>query len=112
MKNKGLIILPYSLLEKYKEREIGTTLNRFDNESLRYHNTITLDIVFDISDHTHKTRQSAKTPSTPIKKAFTKPIEIENNDNNSILNISQKKRKAILIKQKPISPIRKIRRKT
>ncbi|KAJ8068660.1 hypothetical protein OCU04_002362 [Sclerotinia nivalis] len=111
MKNKGLTILPYNLLGKYKEKEIDTTSDRFDNEPLRYCDITTLNIVFDIPNHTHKTRQSAKTPSTPIKKAFAKPIEIETDDDDSIPNIPQKKRKAVLVKQKSVSSIRKVRRK-
>ncbi|KAJ8064331.1 hypothetical protein OCU04_006675 [Sclerotinia nivalis] len=105
MKNKGLTILPYNLLGKYKEGEIGTTSNRFDNEFLRHCDITTLNIVFDIPDYTYETRQSAKTPSTPIKKAFAKLIEIENNNNDSIPNILQKKRKTILVTQESISSI-------
>ncbi|KAJ8067965.1 hypothetical protein OCU04_003545 [Sclerotinia nivalis] len=111
MKNKGLTILLYSLLGKYEEREIGTTSDRFDNEPLRHRDTATLDMVFDIPGHTHETRQSTKTPSTPIKKAFAEPIEIESDDNDSIPNTLQRKRKAVLVKQKPTSPIQKVRRK-
>ncbi|KAJ8062992.1 hypothetical protein OCU04_008237 [Sclerotinia nivalis] len=59
----------------------------------------------------NRTRQSAKTPSTPIKKAFAKPIEIESDDDDSIPNTPQKKRKAVLVKQEPVSPVRKVRRK-
>ncbi|KAJ8058444.1 hypothetical protein OCU04_012633 [Sclerotinia nivalis] len=111
MKNKGLTILPYSLLRKYKEKEMNTTSDRFDNKPLRHRNTATLDIVFDIPDHTRETRQSTKTPSTPIKKAFAEPIDIESDNDDSIPNTPQKKRKAILVKQEPVSPVRKIRRK-
>ncbi|KAJ8058048.1 hypothetical protein OCU04_012909 [Sclerotinia nivalis] len=111
MKNKGLTILLYGLLGKYKEGEIDTISDRFDNKPFRYCDTTTLDIIFDIPGHTRETRQSAKTLSILIKKVFAKPIEIENDDDDSILNMLQKKKKVVLIKQKPVSPIQKIRRK-
>ncbi|KAJ8058780.1 hypothetical protein OCU04_011769 [Sclerotinia nivalis] len=111
MKNKGFTILFCSFLRKYEEGEIDTMLDRFDNEPLCYRDIVILNVVFDIPDHTRETRQSAKTFSTLIKKAFAESIEIESDDDNSIPNMLQRKRKAVLVKQKPVSLVRKVRRK-
>ncbi|KAJ8060051.1 hypothetical protein OCU04_011661 [Sclerotinia nivalis] len=100
-----------NLLGKYEEEEIDITSDRFDNEPLRHRNTATLNVIFDIPNHIYETKQSAKTSSTLIKKAFAEPINIENDNDNSIPNTPQKKKTAVLVKQEPVLPIRKVRRK-
>ncbi|KAJ8071638.1 hypothetical protein OCU04_001958 [Sclerotinia nivalis] len=105
MKNKGLTIIPYNLFRKYKEEEIRMISNRFDNEPPRHYDTTTLEIVFDIPNQIHQTRQSIKTPSIPIKKIFAKSIEIESNNDSLPKTLQRKIKTKTTIKDESILPI-------